>query len=183
MNKKEIIEFKENLMNEVWVEDRHHKLEELSPEDARSVVESMDETEVYRNVNIRQFQEDYIADYLEYLWDISESAYWKHVMTSLDLEVGILWGDHMAHFEKMCSNKIPDYVLTAVLDFAVAVEVKENYKQDFEAIGCVVKAQVKEFGRLEEIKKYISSLESDKRVLADTRLNEMIKSKCNYTFY
>ncbi len=181
--KDEIKKLKKELMKPGWTEDLHHSLEELQPEVAKTIVESMTESEIYRKVNNRQFQEDYIADYLEFLWDISENAYWRHVKSTLNLEHGILWGDHMSHFEKMCDNKIPDDVLKAVLDFAVSVEVKDNYKQDFEAIGCVVKAQVEKFERLKEVKKYISSLSKDKQVLANSRINEMIKCDCNYYFY
>lgn len=183
MTDKEIEKRKTELMKPGWTEDLHHSLEELQPEVAKTIVESMTDNEIYRKVNNRQFQEDYIADYLEYLWEISETAYWKHVKNTLDLEHGILWGDHMSHFEKMCQNKIPDDVLKAVLDFALSVEVKDNYKQDFEAIGCVVKAQVENFKRLDEIKKYISSLEKAEQILANVRIKEMIKCDCNYQFY
>lgn len=183
MNKKELEKHKKELMKPGWTEDLHHALEELQTQDAKEIVESMTDSEIYRKVNNRQFQEDYISDYLEYLWEISESAYWKHVIISLDLKVGILWGDHMSHFEKLCNHKIPDNVLKAVLDFALEIDVKENYKQDFEAIGCVVKAQVAKFNRLDEIKKHILSLAKDKQNNADKRINEMINCKCNYQFY
>ncbi len=183
MNDKELKETKMELMKPDWTENLHHALEELQPEDAKIIVESMTDSEIYRKVNNRKFQEDYISEYIDYLWEISEPTYWKHIIISLDTTVGILWGDDMAHFKKMCNHRIPDDVLKAVLDFAIAVEVKDNYKQDFEAIGCVVKAQVEKFKRLDEINKYISSLEKDKQVIADTRLKEMIKCKCNYTFY
>lgn len=183
MKKSGLEKLKRELMKPGWTEDLHHSLEELSPEDAKIIVESMSDTEIYRKVNNRQFQEDYIADYLEYLWGISETAYWKHVKSTLNLKHGILWGDHMSHFEKMCKYEIPDDVLKAVFDFAIAVEIKDNYKQDFEAIGCVIKAQADDFGRLNEIKKYISLLEKEKQDTANERIDLMLKCKCNYTFY
>ena len=183
MNDKELAEQKKGLMKPDWTENLHHALEELQPEDAKKIVESMTDSEIYRKVNNRRFQEDYISEYIDYLWEISEPTYWKHIIISLDITEGILWGDDMTHFDKMCNCKIPDDVLKAVLDFAIAVEVKDNYKQDFEAIGCVVKAQVEKFKRLDEITIYISSLDKDKQVLADKRINEMIKCNCNYTFY
>lgn len=73
-----------------WTEDLHHSLEELQPEDAKKIIESMTDDEIYQKVNNRKFQEDYIADYLEYLWDISESSFWKHVKTTLDVNQN-LW--------------------------------------------------------------------------------------------
>lgn len=181
MNNKKLDEHKKELMKPDWTENLHHALEELQTNDARKIVDSMNETEIYAKVNNRQFQQDYIADYLEYLWEISEQAYWKHVIITLDLEVGLLWSDNMSHFEKLCNEKIPIGVLKAVLDFAIGCQIEENYKQDYEAIGCVVRAQVKKFNRMAEIKKYISSL--DKEKAANKRINEMIKSKCHYNFY
>ena len=166
-----------------WTENLHHALEELQAIDAKQIVESMNETEIYSKVNNRRFQQDYIADYLEYLWDISEEAYWKHVVITLDLEVGILWSDNMSHFEKLCNEKIPSEVLKAVLDFAIGCTVEENYKQDYEAIGCVIRAQVKKFNRIAEINKYTSSLGKEKEKEANRRINEMIKTKCHYNFY
>ena len=183
MNDKELDERRKELMMPDWTENLHHALEELQPEDAKKIVESMTDSEIYSKVNNRRFQEDYISDYIDYLWEISEPTYWKHIIISLDATVGVLWGDDMAHFEKMCSYKIPEDVLKAVLDFALAVEVKDNYMQDFEAIACVLKAQVEKFERLDEINKYISSLNKDKQIFADKRIKEMIKCECNYNFY
>ena len=183
MKKNEFEKLKKELMKPGWTEDLHHSLKELPTEDAKIIVESMSDKEIYRKVNNRQFQEDYIADYLEYLWEISETAYWKHVKSTLNLEHGILWGGDMLYFEKMCKYAIPDDVLKAVLNFAIAVEVKDNYKQDFDAIGCVIKAQADNFGRLNEIKKYILLLDKDKQDKANERIEVMLKCRCNYRFY
>lgn len=183
MDNEELKKVKKELMKPYWTEELHHCLEDLQPEDARKIVESMTHTEVYRKVNNRRFQEDYISDYLEYLWKISESAYWRHLIVTLDTTVGLLWGGDMPHFEKMCTSEIPAEVLKAVLNFAFRCDVKEDYTQDFEAIGCVVKAQVERFGRINEIKKYISSLNENLQESANKKILEMIKCRCNYTFY
>jgi NAD-dependent DNA ligase len=171
---------KKELMKPDWTENLHHALEELPETDAKAIVEAMTRKEIYNKVNIRKSQQDYISDYLEYLWKISESAYWKHVIVTLDIKVGLLWGDLMEHFGKMCNLRVPDEVLKAVLDFAVGCN--EKYRQDFDAIGCVVKAQVEKFQRLDEIKNYISSLDEGKQTNAEKRIKEMISNKCNYSF-
>ncbi len=178
MNDSEIQKLKEELMKPDWTENLHHELENLQPVDAIKFVESMNNSEIYQKVNVRKFQQDYIADYLEYLWEISETAFWRHVIITLDLREGFLWSDNMFHFEKMCNVKIPKDVLTAVLDFAIECDEKSKY--DIEIIGCVIKAQVNNFERLAEIRKHISLLEGDKQDIANKRINEMIKRKCNY---
>lgn len=181
MNDEEIKKKKKELMMPAWTEDLHHELEELAPEDSKKIVESMSNTEIYTKVNNRKFQQDYIADYLMYLWEISESAFWKHIKSTLNIEIGLLWGTDMLHFEKMCDVKIPDDVLIAVLNFAVNCD--KECEQDFEAIGCVIKAQVDDFNRLTEIKEYIAKLALEKQKDANERIIKMINSQCNYTFY
>ncbi|MCF7805108.1 MAG: hypothetical protein K9N46_04490 [Candidatus Marinimicrobia bacterium] len=180
MNKKDLIEKKNELMNPYWTENLHHALKELQLEDAKKIVESMTDDEIYSKVNNRRFQEDYIADYIEFLWDISESSFWKHVKTTLDVDQHLLWSDNMFHFKMLCSERIPNDVLIAVIKYAV--ECPGNQKQNLETIGCVIKAQAKDFGRLDEIKKNILLLEKDKQVLAETRIKEMIECECNYKF-
>jgi hypothetical protein len=181
MNNNEIEKFKNELMKEHLVEDRHHALSKLKSEDAKRVVESMNEREIYRNVNVRQFEEDYIADYLRYLWDISEAAFWNHVKISLDINKGILWADHMFHFDKMCNVKIPEYVLITVLDFVVQID--KDSKQDYEAIGCVIKAQIEKFGRQTEIDDYISLLGNNRKNSTTKKIQEMISCECRYLFF
>jgi len=183
MNDKEFNEKKKELMKPDYTENLHHVLEELQIEDARKIVESMTDMEIGQKVNIRQHQEDYIADYLEYLWEISESAYWRHLKSTIDTKFGLLWGGDVPHFVKLCNKEIPNDVWEAVLDFALNVEIKGNYTQDFEAIGCVIKAQVEKFGRLKEIKKRISFLDKDNQDAANNRIKEMLNSKCNYQFF
>jgi len=183
MDNEKLKEKKKELMKPDWTENLHHALEELHTEDAKKIVESMTDKEIYQKVNNRQFQEDYIADYLEFLWEISKKAYWRHLKSTLNLEHGILWGDHMAHFEKLCNNIIPNDVWDAVLDFALNVGIEGNYTQDFEAIGCVIKSQAEKFGRLKEIKKRILLLDKDKQEEANKRIRKMLNSKCNYQFF
>lgn len=180
MNDMEFYNKKKELMKPGWTEDLHHSLEELQPEDAKKIVESMTDDEIYQKVNNRKFQEDYIADYLKYLFDISESSFWKHVKTTLDVNQNLLWSDNMFHFKMLCGETIPNDVLVAVIKFAVECDEKE--KLDMETIGCVIKAQVNNFGKLAEIEKYISSLDENKQKAANERIHEMLNCNCNYQF-
>ena len=99
--------------------------------------------------------------------------------STLDVTVGILWGADMPHFEKLCTYEIPDDVWLAVLKFAI----DSDDKQDIEAIGCVIKAQAEKFGRLKDIKNYISHLDEEVKDSADKKIQEMLIKRCNYTFY
>ena len=180
MKKKEIKELKAQLMNPDWTENLHHTLEDLDKSDAKYIVESMTSAEIYSKVNNRRFQEDYIADYLEYLWEISEIGYWKHIEKILNPKIGILWSDNMNHFEKLCSVKIPDFILKAVVKFAIKCRVED---QDFEAIAGVIKAQVDKFDRLRKINDIIDSLNANKIEPAKQKISLLLKTECNYNFY
>lgn len=182
MDEKEIDKKKKELMEPGWTEDLHHALEELPVDAAKKIVESMTDLEIHRKVNNRSMQEDYIADYLEYLWTISKSAYWKQLSFTLNTNIGVLWGGDMPHFWKLCNHNIPSEVFEAVLNFAAADEAKIA-KQDFDAIGCVVRAQVKQFGKLEEVKNFISTLHKDTRDDVQKRIFEMINCECGYHFF
>ncbi len=180
MTEEELHKKKQELMKPDWTENLHHELEEMDPNDAKRIVESMTNSEIIHKVNIRTHQEDYIGDYIEYLWEISESAYWRHVIITLDTNVGILWYDIMDHFRRMCNYKIPKEVLDAVLSYAINSE--KNSDQDLDAIGGVIKAQIDKFGRIEEIKTFISSLNENIREFASERIFELAKQKCSYDF-
>lgn len=180
MNRKERKTLKEEFLATNSTEELHHGLEKLKPSDAKKIVESFDDSTIYTVVNMRHCEQDYIADYIEFLWGISESAYWKHVITSLDVNVGILWSDNMSRIERMCNNNIPNEVFNAVLHFVTKCD--EGNKQDLETIGCVVKAQVDKFGRIENIKQYISTLNENLREFTNKRVLDMINSDCTYSF-
>ena len=61
-------------------------------------------------------------------------------------------------------------------------ENKDSDKQDLEAIGCVIKAQIDKFGRIEDIKSYISKLPIDDQKSAKEKIFEYAKKECNYIF-
>ena len=86
----------------------------------------------------------------------------------------------MPHFNRMCKMEIPANVLHAVLLFAI--ETNDELKQDSEAIGCVIKAQIDKFGCINGIKEFISSLPKNKQDFANKRVFEYVNQPCKYTF-
>ncbi len=180
MDKKEFEDTRKELMKPGWTEDLHYGLKDLEQNDAKKIVESMDESEVWRKVNNRQFQEDYIADYLLYLWEISEIAFWKHIKTTFDDYAGMLWGSDMQHYEILCENDLPPDVFDAILKFTFANEKLNS--QDEEAVFCIINAQVKKFDKLSTVKEYISNLDKKHKESAETKLENGINKKCNYLF-
>ena len=178
MDKKELEELKTDLVNKTWTEDLHSGLQEIDEDDARLIVESMDEDDINYKVNSRLYQEDYIADYLEYLWEISETSFWKHVKATFNKHVGLLWSDNMFYFEKLCSYKIPSSMLSLVIEYIGSCDDKE--KQDLELLGCIVKSQVENFKRLQEVQNVIHSLPVNSRDVANSRITKMIHEPCKY---
>jgi hypothetical protein len=178
MDKNEIEKLKFDLVNKHWTEELHLGLQEIDEEDARAIVESMDDDDINYKVNARRYQEDYIADYLEFLWEISEISFWKHVKATFDENVGLLWSDNMFYFEMLCHERIPSDVLSKIISYVGSCDDEE--KQDLELLGCIIKEQVENFGRLPEIKNLISSLAEKQRYIAKKRTNEMINQQCNY---
>lgn len=65
--------------SEDWTEDRHKYLMSLPPDLARKLLKSLTSDDLNDTVNRRRFQEDYIGDYLEDVFDIDRDAFWEHV--------------------------------------------------------------------------------------------------------
>lgn len=106
----------DTIMNMYWTEERHHYLETLDIETAKLVLEYLDENSRQIIVNHRKFQEDYIGDYLSYIWTISEGAFWDHMVTMFDNhEDGILLSDLMEHIEILENNDMPIEVWHSML--------------------------------------------------------------------
>lgn len=161
-------------------EDFHHSLEELRPGEAEQIVESMTDTEIYSKVNNRMFQQDYIADYIEYLWDISKTSFWKHVKATLAIDQDLLWSDNVFHFKMLCSKDIPDDVFESVMDYAI--ECSEGEEQNFETIGCIIKAQAGHIGGLDKINAFVSRLAEEKQGAASERMKKLLVCECGYNF-
>jgi len=183
--KDDISKIKDSIIGEIWTEDFHHSLAEYGPEVAKQVIESMSDDEIEIKVNARRFQEDYIADYLRYLWDISKKSYWHHIYISIDERAGLLWNDHMNHFAKMCNNKIPKKVLKKILRFYISFRKKPDdfFENDIDLISCVLKAQIKTFGRWKDVENILEKfdLEDSKQFKKD--IKALIKSECQYQFH
>lgn len=106
---------KDKYYSSYWVEERHHVLESMSPKDAKSLVDSLNQYEIEANVNYRRFQEDYIADFLEYLWAISKKTFWKHIETALKHPHGLIFSDNPTYIEVIKEQKMPKYVFKRLL--------------------------------------------------------------------
>lgn len=178
MDKKEREELKHDLINRHWTEELHLGLQEIDEEDAIKIVESMTEEEINYKVNLRRFQQDYIADYLEFLWEISETSFWEHVKATFNENVGLLWSDNMFYFEKLCYENIHSSMLMVVVEYIGNCADEE--KQDLELLGCIIKSQVEGFNRLAEIKNIISSLPGKNAQIAKRRVTELINKPCHY---
>ena len=64
----------DKIMDFDWTEDRHKYLTKLPEALAAKVLESLLPEQMQIIVNYRERQEDYIGDYLEYVWDSNERA-------------------------------------------------------------------------------------------------------------
>jgi len=171
---------KARIMEPDWTENMHLELEELPDEDAKIIVDSMSEEEIFQKVNHRKFQEDYIADYIEYLWDVSEEAYWKHIKVSLysDEGIGLLWSSNMSHLEKMCDVEVPEDVFQAVLVFVL----ESTNKQDLDALSDVIKAQVNSFSKFDEIKLFSKKIGEEFKESFLEKINSMLNAESIYEF-
>jgi len=83
----------DNLMEMQWTEQRHNYISELDEDISRRVTEALLPEQILILVNYRTFQEDYIGDYLEYLWDVSELAFWRHIEQTFLSTDGMLMYD------------------------------------------------------------------------------------------
>jgi hypothetical protein len=180
-----IKKIKDSIIDEIWTEDFHHSLSELEPEIAKQIVDSMSDKEIEIKVNSRRFQEDYIADYLHYLWDISKQSYWNHVYISINEDKGLLWGDSLDHFAKMYNYKIPKKVLKRVVVYYKNYREKPDdfFKEDIHIISCVLKAQVEKFERWNEIIEIIKTLNLQDSKQFKKDIKALIKEKCRYPLY
>lgn len=115
-----------------WVEQRHDYLMSLPLNDAKKLVESFDEYEIEENVNYRRFQEQYICDYIDYLWRISKKSFWKHIAISLKHPEGLIPSESDFTTEIMKTERMPKYVLRELLKaFARLFKNTKKAETDF----------------------------------------------------
>lgn len=178
MDQTERNKLKHSLLNEHWTEDLHHGLKEIDKEDAKLIVESLDDNEINYKVNLRKFQEDYIADYIQYLWEISPASFWKHVKMTFNNEIGLLWSDNMFYFERLCQENISHDILHMVVEYIG--KCSEEEKQDLELLGDIIKSQAEDHDRLEEIKQITASLPADISHTTSARIDAMLQQRYQY---
>jgi len=179
MTNPDLDSFRDELKRELSIETIHQKLKLLSPGQAQQVVEGFSNFKVRMNVNVRQYQEDYIARYMLYLWEISQESFWKHIKASFNKYQGILWGDDMEYIGILCNNFIPEEVMKRIIEFLVEPELRS---QDKEGISCIIKAQVLKFDRSSDIAALIDKLPKKLRGQASTYIAEMVIAECNFHF-
>ena len=69
-------------------------------------------------------------------------------------------------------------MLSVVVEYIGSCDDKE--KHDLELLGCIIKSQVENFKRLQEIHNIISSFPVKNRYVANSRITEMIHKPCEY---
>ena len=106
----DLVQHIDAIMGERWTEDAHHYLEGLPEDTAIRVLEALHPEQMFSLVNYRSRQEDYIGDYLTYVWEASPDAFWRHIEQTFMSEEGLL----------MCDRTDVDDVLTSV-DMPVAI--------------------------------------------------------------
>jgi hypothetical protein len=111
----ELLECKEKFFSFFWVEERHEYLRSLPRNVSVDILKSLDADELYLNVNERRYQQDYIGDFLEDVWELSRESFWAHIKKSFEHEDGLLMYDSDFHIERMISDEIPDDVWSELL--------------------------------------------------------------------
>jgi hypothetical protein len=176
---------KKKLLKEYLIENMQRSLEEMPLEVAKQIIDSMTEKEIYVRVSKRQMQEDYIADYINFLWDVSRDSFWKHVSATFDIKEGLLWGGDMLYIEKICDNEIPSNILEKIIEFWINYRTvfPGQYEQDIDGLACILKAQCIRFNRKAEILAYIGIKYPQDLASYQEQLDLFINKDCHYTFY
>ena len=107
-----------------WTEDAHLYLTTLDDDTARRVMESLSEEQIHKLVNFRHFQHHYIGDYLQYVWESSEDAFWRHIEQTFTSEEGLLMHDDPAVDEILMSVAMPLGVWATLLRFTPSIYEK-----------------------------------------------------------
>ena len=130
-----------------WTEDKHDYLESLPDELAAQIVGKISEDTMRSIMTFRHRQQDYIGDYLEYLWNLdgSEPAYWDHITAMFESEEGLLIADTTEHMHVMESYEMPIETWNAMLDSIVRIHGVELTSQimkfELESLGPIFLSQ------------------------------------------
>ena len=102
-----------------WTENYHLSLEEMNEEDAIQDVDSMSREEIDYKVNMRKYQEAYISDYLEYLWEISPKSFWALILVMFSGKTRLLISDNMKFASILCNEVAPKEVIIAIVKYTL----------------------------------------------------------------
>ncbi|QLW74222.1 hypothetical protein HV139_08960 [Citrobacter freundii] len=102
-----------------WTEQYHDALKEMDVNDAVKDVNDMNDSDVLYRVNARKFQQDYIADYLEYLWDLNPKAFWRHIGIMFSDETELLISDNMKFISILCNEVAPASVISSIITYTI----------------------------------------------------------------
>lgn len=111
--------------SEDWTEDRHKYLMSLRPDLARKLLKSLTPDDLSDTVNRRRFQEDYIGDYLEDVFDIDREVFWEHIGKTFESGEGLLIYDSHNLVSFMSSEPMPVAVWQRLLKCMVTVYLKD----------------------------------------------------------
>ena len=106
-----------------WTEGMHEYLMSLPIHLAVKILRSLTSGERQRLVNVRRFQEAYIADYIGDLWGIDKTSFWKHLETMFKSPEGMIVSDCNDHLDVMSSENMPSYVWSAFLRCLLKIEI------------------------------------------------------------
>lgn len=109
-----------------WTENYHLSLKDMNEEDAIKDVESMSHEEIDYKVNMRRCQEDYISDYLEYLWEISPKSFWEHILVMFSGESEVLISDNMKFVSILCNEVAPKEVISAIVKYTIDADLQRD---------------------------------------------------------
>ncbi|KWF01812.1 hypothetical protein WL80_29645 [Burkholderia ubonensis] len=100
-----------------WTEEAHRYLEGLPESVAARVLESLTPTQIGSLVNHRHCQQDYIGDYLAYIWEANPNAFWSHIEATFTSEDGMLLYDSNNVHEVLTYEDMPITTWATLLHF------------------------------------------------------------------
>lgn len=115
-----------------WTEHRHEFLKTLPIEVSRKLLSLLSSADLAVIVNNRQFQEDYIGDYLAYLSALDEAIYWEHLGKTFESSSGLLIYDDDAHIESMEMQDMPLKTWQQLLDSLFDVYTDEIRSREYD---------------------------------------------------
>jgi hypothetical protein len=117
----DLVQHIDAVMGEHWTEDAHQYLEQLQEDTAIRVLEALLPEQMFSLVNYRSRQEDYIGDYLTYVWGASPDAFWRHIEQTFTSEEGLLMCDRTDIDDVLTSEDMPVAVWMTLLRFVPSV--------------------------------------------------------------